>query len=140
MLIYILHLNFAGWWRTWGWEVPRHASILGWCSETVSQRYGWLFYLEVFWHCTPRWSKSLGLLIYYFFQCQVLYDCNSMHYVHMYLQISRCDALMVRRPKCIREPSWRSLLIIWWRTALSPDLVFMRTGNVSKSFCLFICP
>lgn len=84
MLIYILHLNFAGWWRTWGWEVPRHASILGWCSETVTQRYGWLFYLEVFWHCTcrygchvkalcwivkasHRWSKSLGLLIYYFF-------------------------------------------------------------------------
>lgn len=29
---------------------------------------------------SPRWSKSLGLLIYYFFQCQVLYDCNNIMY------------------------------------------------------------
>lgn len=62
LLIYILHLNFAGWWRTWGWEVPRHASILGWCSETVTQRYGWLFYLEVFWHCTCRYGCHVKAL------------------------------------------------------------------------------
>lgn len=30
---------FVGWWGAWGWKVSRHATILGWCTQTFPQRY-----------------------------------------------------------------------------------------------------